>query len=483
MPLLESTPARLTSTQIANALGLPAPAPCFDICGISTDTRSIVAGNCFLALTGEHFNGNRYAPSAVEQGAVLCILSEPPTAPLGVPYFLVEDTVAAYGAIARAYLRSLRANGTRVLAVTGSSGKTTVKDMTACVLARQFRTYCTSGNHNNHIGVPFTILHTPPEAEMLVLEMGMNHRGEIHRLTQIGEPDIGLITNIGTAHIGNLGSQEEIFRAKLELTDGMSPQTGRLLLPAEDAFLCKYDAIPFPRANVSYSTRCDAKIASLCAGAIEESSACIHFIVRHGAQEAQVHLPMTGMHNVTDALLAMHAGLECGMSLHACAEALSEFTPTALRSDRVQIGNLTVIRDFYNANPEAMRASLHALQLAADGKMRRIALLGNMNELGDFAPQAHRALGALCRTQTDAVFFCGRNASDFAAGYGDPTVAFETRDALIAALPQLFPCAAPACVLIKASRGMQMEHVFDALVQILQSQNHPTAFKVVSPMD
>ena len=469
MPHLDDAPAVFSSTEIAVVLGKNPASSSFSVNGFSTDTRTIEAGNCFIALKGESFNGNLYAKTAVEKGAVLCILTEKPAEEIGVPYLLVEDAVKAYGMLANAYIRRLKSNCAKIVAVTGSSGKTTVKNMTAHVLAKKFRTYSTQGNHNNHIGLPFTILHTPADTQILVLEMGMNHKGEISNLTKIGCPDLALITNIGKAHIGNLGSQENIFRAKLEIVEGMDAQSGHLILPADDEFLANTEKIPFVADRILYSSRNphgDTK-ASLCAKQIVEGSDNLRFCVEFEGESANVLLPMTGVHNVTDALLAMHAGLACGMSLAECADALADFVPTALRSDRVQHGNVTVIRDFYNANPEAMLCSLNGLKLAANGA-KMVALLGNMNELGDHAPQAHKAIGAFCKEQGVEAMFCGVNYRDFAEGFGNSEVSFETQAEMIAALPKLFPTAEPTFVLIKASRGLAMEHVYDALTEILK---------------
>ena len=469
MPHLDAAPAVFSAHEIAAIIGQKLASADFSVDGFSTDTRTIEAGNCFIALKGESFNGNLYAKTAVEKGAVLCILTEQPQEDIGAPFLLVEDAVKTYGMLANAYIARLKANGAKIVAVTGSSGKTTVKNMTAHVLAKKFRTYSTQGNHNNHIGLPFTILHTPADTQILVLEMGMNHKGEISNLTKIGCPDLAVITNIGKAHIGNLGSQENIFRAKLEIVEGMDAQNGRLVLPADDEFLANTEKIPFTAENVLYSSRDPQgnSKAVLCADNIAEGSDNLRFCVHFDGASAEVLLPMTGVHNVTDALLAMHAGLTCGMSLAECAEALADFVPTALRSDREQHGNVTIIRDFYNANPEAMICSLNGLKLAANGA-KMTALLGNMNELGDHAPQAHKAIGAYCKEQGVQALFCGVNFRDFAEGFGDASAAFETQAELIAELPKLFPVNEPTFVLIKASRGLAMEHVYDALAEILK---------------
>ncbi|MBQ8921444.1 MAG: UDP-N-acetylmuramoyl-tripeptide--D-alanyl-D-alanine ligase [Oscillospiraceae bacterium] len=472
MPLLSEQPVSMSAAEIAGILGVTlcgADTADFAVSGFSTDTRTIGAGNCFLALRGEKFDGNLYAKKAAGLGAVLCILSAEPQENPGVPYCVVPDTVTAYGMLANALIRKRKQKGLRVCCITGSSGKTTVKDMTAHVLSAAFRTYATAGNHNNHIGVPYTILHMPEDTEIAVIETGMNHAGEISRLTKIAEPELGIITNIGTAHIGNLGSQENILRAKLELLDGMTD--GTLLAPADDALLLGAADSIRERAAVRYSSRTGNAAAELFAEQIAEHADCTEFTLRYGGETAHVTLPMTGLHNVSDALLAVHAGLCAGMPLAACAEALGSFVPGAMRSERVQIGNVTVIRDYYNANPEAMTAALTALRTIADGA-ETVAVLGNMNELGEFAADRHRALGELCRNAADAVFFCGDNYRDFAVGYGDKAAAFAEQSALIDALCVYMQrkTAEPVCVLIKGSRGVHMERVNDALEQMLRER-------------
>lgn len=468
MALLSPTPAVISAAQLCQWLELPPIAQDVEICGFSTDTRTISKGNCFIALKGENFNGNLYAAKAAALGAAMCILSEAPAEPLPIPYLLTDDCVKAYGKIAAGYLRQLQQNGTKVIGITGSSGKTTVKDMTAHVLSKGFAAYCTAGNHNNHIGLPFTILRIPAAAEVVILEMGMNHTGEIRYLTQIAKPQMGIITNIGTAHIGNLGSQQAIFEAKMELTEGMDAANGILMLPAEDSYLAGVSEMQSKPCQLRYSTRTGIAFADLQACDITETAEETRFTVVYGDASAPVTLPMTGIHNVSNSLLAMQAGLECGMTLTEVSAALSDFTPAALRSDRVTIGNCTVIRDYYNANPEAMRASLTALQTIA-GDTHKIVVLGNMNELGAFAAAEHEALGRLAAQSAKDVFFCGVNHADFARGCGDGCCAYAEQDALI---PQLCETVAalgdtPVTILIKASRGMKMEHVFEALAKSL----------------
>lgn len=469
MALLSPTPAVITAQQLCQWLALPPIAQDVEIHGFSTDTRTISKGNCFIALKGENFNGNLYAAKAAALGASICILSEAPAEPLPIPYLLTDDCVKAYGKIAAGYLRQLQQNGTKVIGITGSSGKTTVKDMTAHVLSQRFATYCTAGNHNNHIGLPYTILHIPVTAQVVILEMGMNHTGEIRYLTQIAKPQMGIITNIGTAHIGNLGSQQAIFEAKMELTEGMDTAEGILMLPAEDSYLAGVAKMPNPPCQLRYSSRTGIALADLQAHAITETAEETRFTIAYGNDSASVTLPMTGIHNVSNSLLAMQAGLECGMRLAEVSAALADFTPAALRSDRISLDHCTVIRDYYNANPEAMRASLTALQTIA-GTTHKIAVLGNMNELGIFAAAEHEALGRLAAQSAEDVFFCGVNHADFARGCGDRCYAYAAQEALI---PQLCETVAalgesPVTILIKGSRGMKMENVFAALEKSLK---------------
>jgi UDP-N-acetylmuramoyl-tripeptide--D-alanyl-D-alanine ligase len=463
---------KMSAAEIAELLGAElqnCADASFSVCGFSTDTRAIEKGNCFIAIRGENFNGNVYAKQAAEKGAVLCILSQIPEELPDAPYLLVEDSVNAYGKIANLYRRKCGAKGLRVVGVTGSSGKTTVKDMTAHVLAAKFRTYATSGNFNNHIGVPRTLLHLPEDTEIAVIEMGMNHFGEIDYLSHIAQPDLALITNIGTAHIGNLGSQENILKAKLEILNGMDG--GELLVPADDPFLLGARAEIEKRVKVRYSSRMDNDAAELFADHITESADNTKFSLHYNGGDAEVLLPMTGLHNVTDALLAVHIGLRCGMTLAECAAALADFVPGAMRSERVQIGNVTVIRDYYNANPEAMAAALHSLQTIA-GDAQKWAILGNMNELGDYASDRHRELGELCRTGTDKAFFCGLNYKDFADGYGSGEASFAEQSELIEALEAALASYdnTPLCVLIKGSRGMHMERADEVLEKYLRGE-------------
>lgn len=470
----EKSDAAMPAAEIAEVFGAElknCADASFSVCGFSTDTRTITAGNCFIALKGENFNGNLYAKQAAEKGAAMCILSEEPPENPGVPYLIVVDTVKSYGDLAHYYLMQRKAAGLRVIGVTGSSGKTTVKDMTAHILAANYRTYATSGNHNNHIGVPYTLLHMPKDAEVAVIEMGMNHAGEIDYLSHIAEPDLAVITNIGTAHIGNLGSRENIRSAKLEILNGMRDggAQGSLIVSADDEYLYAVRESLAARTQVLFSSRCGNPDAVLSAEQIAETAENTRFTLRFCDDIAiDALLPMTGLHNVTDALLAIHAAVQLGMQPAAAAAALADFVPGAMRSERVKIANVTVIRDYYNANPEAMAAALQSLGTIAEGA-QKWAILGNMNELGAFAQERHCELGALAKQSADRVWFCGENYKDFAAGCCDDSCAFETQAELIEALRAVLQTynGAPVCILIKGSRGMHMERVSEMLETVL----------------
>jgi len=474
--LQENFHVQMTAAELAACLHAPLRGcsdPTMTVSGFSTDTRTITDGNCFVALKGEKFNGNAYAGQAAEKGAVLCVLTEEPGDSLPVPFIVAADEKRVYADIANHYLRKLKQNGLQVVGITGSSGKTTVKDMTAHVLSAKYRTYATGGNHNNHVGVPYTLLHMPEDTQVAVIEMGMNHSGEIRFLSGIAEPDTAVITNIGTAHIGNLGSQENIFYAKTEMTDEMAARgcSGTLIVPAEDKFLHGRKAELEQKVQVCCSTRSGISDAELSAENIVETSESTRFSIRCSVDgsTAETVLMMTGLHNVTDALLAVHTGLHLGMTLQECADALRSFVPGAMRSERVQIGTATVIRDYYNANPEAMTAALTALQTIA-GDAVKIAALGNMNELGGFAAEGHRSLGSQSRKLTDLTFFCGDNYRDFAEGYGTQDTAFAEQKDLIPAVVEAVKNYQnqPMCILVKGSRGVHMENVCEAVEAALR---------------
>lgn len=417
--------------------------------GANFDTRRLQTGELFVALVGAR-NGHAYARAAMEKGAAAVLASEALDA--DIPAIYVGDTEKALQEIAkkRREMLSLCCVG-----ITGSVGKTTTKEMIAAVLETVFVTQKTAENFNNGIGLPVTVLGIKETCEAAVLEMGMNHFGEISVLTRIAQPDIAVITNIGTMHIENLGSREGILRAKLEILEGLRPN-GIAVFNGDDALLrreaAKYHALTFGCGEEN----------TVRAHHVHVGETQTFFTAKGFGKEFSVSLPVAGEHYVPDALAAITVGLQCGISPEKIAAALADFRNTGMRQKRYDRDGLHIIEDCYNAGPESMRAALKVLQ-AAHG--RRIAVLGGMLELGDFAPQAHFEVGQAAAGAADILLAYGANGEEYvrgaqAAGMEDARC-FPTHEALTEAL-----CEAVRpqdTLLVKGSRGMKMERVLQLL--------------------
>lgn len=363
--------------------------------GLTTDSRAVTPGSLFLALSGERFDGNLYAAEATRRGAAAVIISrlcgEPGSperdfAP-GAGIIRVRDSLAALQALASWWRGQLEP--IRVIGLTGSSGKTSTKDMCAAILAERYRTTATRGNLNNHIGVPLSILGTEQGTEAAVWEMGMNHAGELAPLCAMTRPSIGIITTIGSAHIEYLGSREAIAHEKCTLARAL-PADGCMIYPARDDFADMIAAdtagTPLPVGGPDDAVRA-LNIRSSARGS--HYTLCID-----GLGSIDIELPVPGAHMVSNSLLAAAAGWKLGCSLEQIARGLSSTALTRGRLACREIDGYTVIDDSYNANPESMKA---ALETVADlrGPTRRIAVLGKMGELGQAGISAHAAVGKL----------------------------------------------------------------------------------------
>ena len=418
--------------------------------GANFDTRRLQAGELFAAIMGAR-DGHEFAPDALKKGAAAVLASRP----LGedVPAIYVSDTVAALQAIAAGYRKTLLLTS---VGITGSVGKTTPKEMIAAVLETTYRTEKTPANFNNGLGLPVSVLGLAPDCEAAVLEMGMNHFGELSVLTRIAQPDIAVITNIGTMHIENLGSREGILKAKLELLEGLRPN-GSVIFNGDDDLLRpvaeKYHATTF-----GFSESCDVRAEDLAAEGETQRFTAVMDGLRF-----EVTLPVTGRHNVLNALAAIAVGGKLHVPPERMQRALADFHNTGMRQKVYALHGMTVIEDCYNAGPESMRA---ALQVLHDTKTtgRRIAVLGGMLELGDHAPQAHFEVGQLAAQTADAVFAYGAHSEQYVHGAeesGIPAVHYPTHEALAEALKAY---ARPGDVLlVKGSRGMRMERILELI--------------------
>lgn len=427
-----------------------------EITGVSTDTRTIEKGDLFIALVGEKFNGNDYVDVAEKNGAAAVICSQEVEA--GIPTLLVDDTLAAMHALA-AYYRQLL--DIKVVAITGSNGKTSTRDMTKTVLATKYKVYSTDKNYNNEIGLPKSVFQLDDSYDIAVLEMGMNHLGEISRLTNIAKPDVAIITNVGKAHIGNLGSQENILKAKLEILEGLK-EDGLLILNGDDALLSTADTGAFKKQF----TGIENKNADIKACEIESNINITNFSVSCGDDNARGFIPVLGRYNVLNALEAMLCGLHFGIDLKTAFKAIEGYEKVSMRCESEEINGIVFVKDYYNSSPDSSRVALETLGSYAKGG-KTYALLGEMLELGEFSAKEHENLGAMCKKNNiDFVFFVGDDFESFKKGMPDNSMAFpkEEKGKMIEAVKEFAKTMnAGDAVLVKGSRGMKMEEVFEAI--------------------
>lgn len=363
-----------------------------DICeNFCKDTRILQSGDVYVGIKGENFDGNTLYKQAIENGAKVCILQgievdEKYIKDKEVSIILVDDTVKAIGKIAN-FKRNLYGKDFPVIAVTGSVGKTSTKDIIASVVSEKYKVLKTEGNMNNHIGLPFTILKLKDE-EALVVEMGMNHFGEIDYLTSIAEPNIAVITNIGTSHIGNLGSRENILKAKLEILN--SKNIKNVVINNDNDLLHKWyeenkSKYPIHTYGIENSSESIAKEISL----MEQSS---KFTAITDNEKYEITVPVGGEHFVYNALCALTVGRVLELSKKEIENGIKKFELTKKRMEISKIkDNVTIINDSYNASLDSMKAALKYLK-DIEGK-RKIAVLGDMLELGSYAEDLHRKVG------------------------------------------------------------------------------------------
>lgn len=421
--------------------------------GACNDTRELQPGQLFVALQGMR-DGNDFVPSAMAAGAAAALC----TRRMGdYPAIYVSDTRTALGDIARGERQRL---GMKVVGITGSVGKSTTKEMVAQVLGGTFRTEKTPVNHNNDIGMPMAILGMPEDTQVAVLEMGMNHFREMAYLSSIARPDVALILNIGTMHIENLGTMEGIRQAKFEIVEGMGP-AGELVLNGDDTMLRNLPDML--RQKVTYFGK-DSDCAVRCLDARqEEETLCFRVETRDTSFPVEIHLE--GLHFVPDAMAAVSVGLLMGVPPQTITEQLKKFRNLSGRQEILQVGGYTIIKDCYNAGPESMAA---ALQVLGAKHGRRIAVLGDMLELGTSAQAEHYRIGRLAVESTDMVLAYGPNAPRVRSGCitgGMPDSrcsAFQDKDELLSALRRF---ARPGdVILFKGSHGMHMETVLEAFL-------------------
>lgn len=444
-----------TLKQMAAWCGVTVPAEFenIEITHVTSDSRKVQKGSLFVAIKGENHDGHDFVISAMAQGAAAVLVETPVRS--DIPQLVVENSVKAYGKLAAGYRRSL---DVKVVGITGSVGKTTTKEMVATVLEGKFRTAKTEGNHNNDLGLPMTVMDMPADTEMAVLEMGMNHFGEMAYLTSIALPDICVITNIGTAHIEYLGSREGILEAKMEITQGMD-KNAIAVFNGDELLLWN---LKEQRGHKKYYFGIENPACDVLAENVQQMDGGMSFLVRGLGHRFEVFVPAEGIHTVYNALAAITVGLVTGVRPEKMQYRLAHFKNTGMRQRVFEENGVTIIEDCYNAGPESMEAALNVLG-DRETKGNRIAVLGDMLELGTRSMAEHYRIGRLAVSKADMVFAYGTYSDRLITGAitggmdSKNCIHFSSHEAMA---QKLRTVAKPGDVLLfKGSRGMKMENV------------------------
>ena len=429
-----------------------------EVAGIAIDSRIIQKGWLFVAIRGARRDGHDFINSVMEDGALACLSEQVLEHPAG-PYILVKSTTEALKKIAAFYRRAL---GIPVVGITGSVGKTSTKEMIASVLKEKFLVHKTEGNYNNEIGLPLTIFGITKDHEIAVLEMGISDFGEMHRLAEIAAPDICVITNIGLCHLENLGSRDGILKAKTEVFSHLRGE-GIVILNGDDDKLATVTEVN-GKKPIFYGLNGGTAFASdLEPLEMEGIRMTLHL---NGAAK-RVTIPIPGTHNVYNALAAACVGSALGMDLEEICRGIETVETISGRSNLIQKNGITVIDDCYNANPVSMRAAIDVLSQVSG---RKIAVLGDMGELGEQETEFHREVGAYTVSKQIDMLCCtgelSKEMAQSAENCSDGTTKvnyFSTKDALIKAL--LPKIRKGDTLLIKASHSMQFSEIVEKITR------------------
>jgi len=422
-----------------------------------TDSRKLNSGDFYVPLVGETFDGHDFIKEAFSKGAVGCFSEKEIEAPKGKFVIKVDNTLQAYQDVARAYRDSTKVP---LVAITGSVGKTTTKDIISAVLSEHYSVLKTEGNLNNFIGLPRTLLNYKNE-EIIVLEMGMNHFNEISVLSNIAKPDIAVLTNIGHSHIGNLGSRENILKAKMEIIEGMK-ETGVIIANNDDLYL-KTIKDKVKQKVITYGIK---NKSDYMAYDVVMTDTDTTFKINDEGKIYTVKINLPGEHLVYNALAAWAVGKLNNVETQEIIAGIENFKMSKMRMDIIEKNNIKIINDTYNANPESMKAALTTLS-KMNGN-RKIAVLADMLELGEMSKNIHFELGKfISDLKVDTVFTYGEEAKSIAKGAIDGGAnnenvkIFEYKEELIKELKQFLK--PDDIVLIKGSRGMKMDEVVEAI--------------------
>lgn len=446
---------KLTIKEIAQVLGISGIVDEREISSVEFDSRKIEKDGLFVPLPGTR-DGHDFVRAAKENGAIVTLWQKDRVeVPSDLVVLPVVDVTKAFQTLAQYYKQKI---GPKTVAITGSNGKTTTKDMTASVLAQKYRTYKTQGNYNNDLGVPYTMLHMPDDTEVLILEMGMDHAGEIHFLSQLGQPDVAAITLIGEAHLENLGSRKNIAKAKMEIVDGLA-KDGALFVPADEPLLADLIA-PISQEVQTFGLA----QGDLQATIINETSESTSFVVN----EETFVIPVLGGYNVKNALIAYGVGRYLGLSSEQIKNGLAQVELTKNRTQWLQAKNgAKLLSDVYNANPTAMRLVLESFgRLTLPG--RRIAVLADMLELGPDSLAMHASMAEAIVDRYDFVYLYGEQMQALANRLTELNVphAYFIPAQRQAFLEQVQQEIKPSdSVILKGSNGMQLSELVALLTE------------------
>ena len=436
--------------------------PMLPVDRLHTDTRTLAAGDCFVALQGDRFDGHTFVPQVKSHGAVAALISSPLAAsdlPPDLGLVEVPDTLEALQRFAANYRQLL---SVRTIGVTGSSGKTSTKELIAAVLRTRFKTKATEGNLNNHIGVPLTLIRLDEDDEFGVVEMGMNHPGELAPLMKMTAPEIGVISSIGPAHIEFFRDQAAIAAEKAEVIAALPPE-GLAVLSSDDEWSRRI--ADRTRARITWVG--SGPDSTWWAEDLQVATDHLSFKLRHNGSSAHVRLPVVNRVMVSNALLAAAVGRECGLTMDEIARGLESVKLPGARMQIVRAHGASIINDAYNANPDSMKAALVALK-EFPGANRRIAVLGSMGELGQHAAELHRVTGEFAAQQGLAFLIAvGPHAEAYAKGAltmgmspNQIVAALDAEEAATALKPLLREGDA---VLVKGSHFMGLERLVAGL--------------------
>ncbi len=426
------------------------------------DSRKICSGGIFVATKGEKVDGHSFIPAVEEMGALGVICERQPDR-IGIPYILVEDSFKALKDVAEFYRKQLTI---QVVGITGSVGKTSTKEFIASVLAQKYRVLKTQGNFNNEIGLPLTVLSIREEHQIAVLEMGISDFGEMHRLSKIARPDICVMTNIGQCHLENLGSREGILKAKSEIFDFMNPE-GYVLVNGDDDQLVRVSP-KISHKPIRFGLQASNDI--FASDVIGKGLFGTHALIHGSLYVFSVEIPLPGEHMVWNALAAAGVGFVMGLKPAEIAKGIAEVSAVGGRSNVIKLSEYTLIDDCYNANPASMKAALELLSTALG---RKVAILGDMFELGAEEERLHGEIGAWAVEKGIDVVVCagrlarcifeqGKRKKEEGKGHAE-LYYFSGRDEMLQELSGIL--RKQDTILVKASHGMAFEKVVEALAK------------------